>query len=369
MMLSLQTDARQPPLPQLQQQQPPPLPLQQQQQLQQLYGARSVGGSSVGGFSRVSFNSDHDGLLVLSPDACLNLQSSQAPESHEGNSSFLCILISVSRNEMKIVAKSLALFLPMVFPRSRWDLGCVIVAVLQWGWFGKSKNSAKPADEDMLIALAHKKYKAGNYKQALEHSNAVYEKNPRRTDNLLLLGAIYYQLNDFDMCIKRNEEAICIDPHFGECYGNMANAWKEKGNIDLAIRYYLTAIEVRIPPYILNHHYDKEAAMQNCCFEFRPNFSDAWSNLSSGYMRKGRLNEAAQCCRQALALNPRLVDAHSNLGNLMKAQGLIKEAFNCYTEALRINPGFAIAWSNLAGLFMEAGKLDRALTYYKVFDV
>lgn len=28
------------------------------------------------------------------------------------------------------------------------------------------------------------------------------------------------------MCISKNEEALRIDPHFSECYGNMANAWK-----------------------------------------------------------------------------------------------------------------------------------------------
>ncbi|KAL0358434.1 UNVERIFIED_CONTAM: putative UDP-N-acetylglucosamine--peptide N-acetylglucosaminyltransferase SEC [Sesamum angustifolium] len=187
----------------------------------------------------------------------------------------------------------------------------------------------------MLLNLAHQNYKAGNYKQALEHSKAVYERNPRRTDNLLLLGAVYYQLHDFDLCIAKNEEALRIDPQFAECYGNMANAWKEKGNIDVAIRYYLIAIELR------------------------PNFADAWSNLASAYMRKGRLTEAAQCCRQALALKS------SNLGNLMKAQGLVQEAYNCYLDALRIQPTFAIAWSNLAGLFMEAGDLNRALQYYK----
>ena len=65
-----------------------------------------------------------------------------------------------------------------------------------------------------------------------------------------------------------------------------------------------------------------------CLLQLRPNFADAWSNLASAYMRKGRLNEAAQCCRQALALNPHLVDAHSNLGNLMKAQGLVQEVRN-----------------------------------------
>ncbi|PKA54868.1 putative UDP-N-acetylglucosamine--peptide N-acetylglucosaminyltransferase SEC [Apostasia shenzhenica] len=177
--------------------------------------------------------------------------------------------------------------------------------------------------------------------EALDHCNLIYEKNPQRTDILLLLGAIYYQLHDYDMCITKNEEALAIDPHFPECYGNMANAWKEKGNIDLAIHYYQVALELR------------------------PNFADAWSNLASAYLRKGRLHEAAQCCRQALSLNPRLVDAHCNLGNLMKAQGLIQEAYNCYLEALRMQPTFAIAWSNLAGLYMDAGDLHRALLYYK----
>ncbi|CAL9072695.1 unnamed protein product [Musa textilis] len=190
-------------------------------------------------------------------------------------------------------------------------------------------------------SLAHQNYKAGNYNQALDHSNAIYRKNPNRTDNLLLLGAIYYQLHDFDMCIAKNQEALAIDPHFAECYGNMANAWKEKGDIDLAIQLYQAAIKLR------------------------PSFSDAWSNLASAYTRIGRLTDAAQCCQNALALNPRLVDAHSNLGNLMKAQGLIQDAYNCYVEALRIQPTFAIAWSNLAGLFMESGDLNRALLYYK----
>jgi len=28
------------------------------------------------------------------------------------------------------------------------------------------------------------------------------------------------------MCVAKNEEALRIEPHFAECYGNMANAWK-----------------------------------------------------------------------------------------------------------------------------------------------
>ncbi|XP_010673371.2 probable UDP-N-acetylglucosamine--peptide N-acetylglucosaminyltransferase SEC [Beta vulgaris subsp. vulgaris] len=207
----------------------------------------------------------------------------------------------------------------------------------------KNSQSLDPCqvDDNLLLTLAHQKYKAGNYKQALDLSNILFERNPHRTDNLLLSGAIYYQLHDFDTCISKNEEALRIDPHFAECYGNMANAWKEKGNIDLAIRYYLVAIELR------------------------PNFADAWSNLANAYMRKGRVNEAAQCCRQALALNPNLVDARCTLGNLLKAQGQVQEAYSCYVEALHVQPTLPVAWSNLAGLFMETRDYKNALQCYK----
>lgn len=49
-------------------------------------------------------------------------------------------------------------------------------------------------DDDMHQALAHQSYKAGKFKQALEHCSLIYEKYPQRTDILLLLGAIYYQV-------------------------------------------------------------------------------------------------------------------------------------------------------------------------------
>lgn len=49
-------------------------------------------------------------------------------------------------------------------------------------------------DEEMFLARAHQEYKAGNYKYALQNCLMVYNKSPQRTDALLLLGAIYYQV-------------------------------------------------------------------------------------------------------------------------------------------------------------------------------
>ena len=147
------------------------------------------------------------------------------------------------------------------------------------------------------------------------------------------------QLHDYDMCIKKNEEALRIDPDFAECYGNMANAWKvndifyqqdqqnesnewddlmmnylqEKGDIDLAIRFYCAAIEVSVCWFYnpqVTFRWILVSYISGCGFwylQLRPRFCDAWSNLASAYMRKGMLREAEECCHQALAINPKLV--------------------------------------------------------------
>lgn len=44
------------------------------------------------------------------------------------------------------------------------------------------------------------------------------------------------------MCIARNEEALGIDPHFSECYGNMANAWKVTKELKFPF-FYLFMVE------------------------------------------------------------------------------------------------------------------------------
>ncbi|KAH7834410.1 hypothetical protein Vadar_015680 [Vaccinium darrowii] len=66
--------------------------------------------------------------------------------------------------------------------------------------------------------------------------------------NLVLRMSVREMLY-FDASVAKNEEAIRIDPHFAECNGNMANALKEKGSIDLSIRYYLYAIDVLVESF------------------------------------------------------------------------------------------------------------------------
>lgn len=192
-----------------------------------------------------------------------------------------------------------------------------------------------------LVVLAHKQYDAGAYDEAQSICEAIYNVDALRTDSLLLLGAVHFQLRNFSECIFYNQQCIRIDPRFAEAYSNLGNALKELGDVDGAIQFYVKAIRLK------------------------PRFCDAYNNLASAHMQVGQPQEAVEAYQMALVLQPSLVDAHNNLGNLCKMQGMLEEAKRCFLEAIRIQPQFAVAWNNLAGVFKEEGRLDTAVAYYR----
>ncbi|KAM3239520.1 hypothetical protein ACQJBY_053279 [Aegilops geniculata] len=55
-----------------------------------------------------------------------------------------------------------------------------------------AEGAAVAGDGREALAFAHQKYRSVKYRETSEHGSIVYEKNPRRTDNLIL-GIIYCQ--------------------------------------------------------------------------------------------------------------------------------------------------------------------------------
>jgi len=182
------------------------------------------------------------------------------------------------------------------------------------------KTVVNDAKITQLIQQAHLLYNSGQYTEALKITETVYESDSFRTENLLLLGAIHFQLRNFSECIFYNQQCIRIDPSFAESYSNLGNALKELGDLPAAIQFYLKAIKLK------------------------PRYCDAYNNLASCYMQLGQIEQSMETYHMALILNPSLVDAHSNLGNLFKVQGDLESSKKCYLEAIRIKPDFAIAW-------------------------
>lgn len=102
-----------------------------------------------------------------------------------------------------------------------------------------SKASMTDARVTQILSRAHALYNSGRYKDALECCEQAYEADAFRTDNLLLLGAIHFQLRNYSESIFYNQQCIRVDPNFAEGYSNLGNALKELGDLKAAVQFYL----------------------------------------------------------------------------------------------------------------------------------
>ena len=134
-------------------------------------------------------------------------------------------------------------------------------------WFGKSFNV------DYLLSLAHQKYNRQDYVGSLGILQDLYQVNPRHLAVLLLLGCTCYSLQLYPLSIHYNQLILSLDPQFAEAYSNLGTTHRALaqphivpappinlkfvpislpmipsdpiGNLDLAEKYYKTAISLR----------------------------------------------------------------------------------------------------------------------------
>ncbi len=79
----------------------------------------------------------------------------------------------------------------------------------------------------------------------------------------------------------------------------------------------------------------------------------------------GRLPEAINHYRAALAIRRDSVEAHSDLGNALSQTGALREAAAQYQAALQIAPDSAIPHNNLGNTFFRMGRLEEAIAEYE----
>ncbi|MBK8161713.1 MAG: tetratricopeptide repeat protein [Gammaproteobacteria bacterium] len=80
---------------------------------------------------------------------------------------------------------------------------------------------------------------------------------------------------------------------------------------------------------------------------------------------QGRVDEAAACFREVLALNPAHPEAHLNLGNILLSRGRPAEAAESYLKVLAARPDLAAVHFNLGLARYREGRPEEAATSYR----
>ena len=86
-------------------------------------------------------------------------------------------------------------------------------------------------------------------------------------------------------------------------------------------------------------------------------------NVAVGLQSVGRLDDAAEHYRAALALDDRDADAHTNLGVLLCERHRYPEAKKHFLRAVEINPEHVKAYVNLGTLCVETREYADAIKY------
>jgi tetratricopeptide (TPR) repeat protein len=121
---------------------------------------------------------------------------------------------------------------------------------------------------------------------------------------------------------------------------NLAVSLQAEGRVDEATNHYRRAIAIR------------------------PDYAPAYNNLGSALRANGRPDEAVTIFEQALKLQPDYAEAHYNAGNALLSLGKPNDAIDHFRQALQLTPGSADAHNNLGIALASQGKLDEAIVQF-----
>jgi arylsulfatase A-like enzyme/Tfp pilus assembly protein PilF len=180
---------------------------------------------------------------------------------------------------------------------------------------------------------------------------------------------------DAQAALSELEALVAADPRNSVFRGKLAQAWKERGEMDKAVPLYRQAAEDA--PDDPEAWYNLATALQTAgrtaeagealqkAMHLDPARPEAHNTLGIVQLAEGKPDKARQEFELAVRLDPRNAQALNNLGNVLKEQGRIDDAEGAYRRAVNAAPRYAEAWNGLGTLEVERDRPSEALSYFE----
>ena len=203
----------------------------------------------------------------------------------------------------------------------------------------------------------------------------VVKKSPKKAKGYNTLGNAYYDKGQIDTAISYYLSALKVQPHHAKVYYNLGNAYYGKGLIDNAIGHYQAAI--RINPWYADAHNNLGIAYASkeltdmaikhyeTALKLKPEHAETYYNLGVTYYRKGLTDKAIGQLQTAIRLQPDYAEAYNNLGAIYGSKGLTDIAIEHYETALELKPGYAETHYNLGIAYTDKGLHGKASEHFQ----
>jgi|SRR5581483_1858141 len=215
-------------------------------------------------------------------------------------------------------------------------------------------------DPDRRIAACTQNINSGKWKA----HNLAIEYNNR--------GNAYKDKGDGDIAISDYNRAINIDPKYSVPYYNRANAYHDKGDHDLAIADYNQAISLdpRKSVFFLNRgnayrdkgDHDRAMADFSQAIVIDPKNKIPYNNRGNEYEdHRGDHDRAIAEFNQAISIDPNYSVAYYNRGRVYRKKGDPDLAIADFSQAISIVPKFSRAFLDRGHAYLDKGDHDRAM--------
>ncbi|SEB03465.1 tetratricopeptide repeat protein [Paraburkholderia sartisoli] len=191
-----------------------------------------------------------------------------------------------------------------------------------------------------LIAAALAHHQAGQLAEARVLYAQILQSEPGNPDALHFLGLLACQLDQHDAGLALIEQSIAAHPS-AIYYNNFGNMLREKGRLAEAIDGYRHAVALS------------------------PGYAEAWNNLGNAQREAKQPDAAMRSCAQAIALYPGYAEAYNNLGNALHDMGDLDAAVASYNRAIEFRSDYAEAHNNLGNVLRVLDKADAAIASFR----
>lgn len=209
-----------------------------------------------------------------------------------------------------------------------------------------------------------------------------------------MLAEFYVREKRYDEAVPIVKLAIDLSPHLGLAHTIMGRIYSAKQDYANAVKSFKLAVDnSAVDPYLIqeygialyqNKNIDEAITILKQVNELKPDYAEAYVNLSIALREQGRVDEALAALDQALKLEPEnaqtqllyglallakqdlcgakaaliktinidnnLAEAHNNLGVTYAQMGKYREAQQEFSLALKLNPNYQSAINNLTRL-------------------
>jgi tetratricopeptide (TPR) repeat protein len=211
----------------------------------------------------------------------------------------------------------------------------------------------------------------------LDGAIASYEQavSLNRNPGLLnCLGAAYFDRRDLPNAMQCFDQALALQPDFADAIYNRGRALDLGGRTEEAIAHYEKRARLPNPPPDLPTQLgcllQKVGRLQEAEASYRralqtqPSAS-ACNNLATLLEQRFEFAEAEALLREAIRLQPNHENAFVNLGSVLLARGRVEDSVRAYDQAIRLNSGHALAHYNRSHARLASGDFEGGWTDYE----